>query len=113
MNTITSNFGLNDLLCDHNAWIMTGIQYGDLSTKDGEVTGTTHWLAYRTFFLSSPLHFRTKKMRTASRSPTFFKFSPLAGTRTSPWFCREWHKGKVRPYPASARDQHPRQRIPA
>lgn len=61
MNTITSIFGLNDLLCGHNAWIMTGIQYDDLSTRDGEVTGTTHWLAYRTFFQSSPRHFRTKK----------------------------------------------------
>ena len=42
--------GLNYLLCDHNAKIMTGIQYDDLSTKDGEVTGTTYWFAYRTFF---------------------------------------------------------------
>ncbi len=42
--------GLNYLLCDHNAKIMTGIQYDDLNAEEGKVTGTTYWLAYRTFF---------------------------------------------------------------
>lgn len=42
--------GLNYLLCDHNAKIMTGIQYDDLNTPNGNVTGTTLWFAYRTFF---------------------------------------------------------------
>jgi hypothetical protein len=42
--------GLNYLLCDHNAKIMTGIQYDDLNAEEGKVTGTTYWFAYRTFF---------------------------------------------------------------
>lgn len=42
--------GLNYLLCDHNAKIMTGIQYDDLNAKEGNVKGTTLWVAYRTFF---------------------------------------------------------------
>ena len=42
--------GLNYLLCDHNAKIMTGIQYDDLNAEECKVTGTTYWFAYRTFF---------------------------------------------------------------
>ena len=42
--------GLNYLISGHNAKILTGIQYDDLKTPTGTITGTTLWFAYRTFF---------------------------------------------------------------
>ncbi|NWK56524.1 hypothetical protein HW115_12960 [Verrucomicrobiaceae bacterium N1E253] len=42
--------GLNWYLCGDNAKIMTGVEYQNLDTPDGDADGTTLWLAFRTYF---------------------------------------------------------------
>lgn len=42
--------GLNYHICDHNAKIMAGVEYDDLSTPVGDVDALTWWLAFRTYF---------------------------------------------------------------
>lgn len=42
--------GLNYHFCDHNAKILAGVEYDDLSTPVGNVDAVTWWLAFRTYF---------------------------------------------------------------
>ncbi|MGJ8726476.1 MAG: porin [Roseibacillus sp.] len=42
--------GLNYYLCDNNAKFMAGVEYDSLDTPDGDVSATTFWLAFRTYF---------------------------------------------------------------
>ncbi|GHC64187.1 porin [Roseibacillus persicicus] len=42
--------GLNYYLCDHNAKLMAGVEYDELSTPTGDVDALTWWLAFRTYF---------------------------------------------------------------
>ncbi len=42
--------GLNYHICGHNAKIMAGVEYDDLTTPGGDVDALTWWLAFRTYF---------------------------------------------------------------
>lgn len=42
--------GLNYYLCGHNSKIMTGIEYENLDTPNGDADATTLWAAYRLYF---------------------------------------------------------------